>query len=82
MNELFTTLGVSPSVISRGEGPYVYNERGDRFINGFSSLWNVALGHGRTELVEAATKQMKELAFASCFRQSHPRAIELASQAC
>ena len=67
-------------VITRGEGAYVFNDHGQRYINGFSSLWNVAIGHGRDELVEAAATQMRELAFASCFRQVHPRAIELAAK--
>ena len=40
----------------------------------------MAIGHGREELVEAAAKQMKELAYASCFRQVHPKAIELAAK--
>ena len=80
MNNFLATLGVGPTLIARGDGPYVYNERGDRFINGFSGLWNVALGHGRKELIEAATSQMEELAFASCFRQVHPVAIELAAK--
>jgi len=80
MDEFFPLLGVGPIVITRGEGPYVFNERGSRFINGMSSLWNVAVGHGREELVEAAAQQMRELAYASCFRQVHPKAIELAAK--
>jgi adenosylmethionine-8-amino-7-oxononanoate aminotransferase len=80
MDEFLPILGFGPMVITRGEGPYVFNERGVRYINGLSSLWNVAIGHGREELVEAAAKQMRELAYASCFRQTHPRAIELAAR--
>jgi adenosylmethionine-8-amino-7-oxononanoate aminotransferase len=80
MDEFLSILGFGPMVITHGEGPYVFNDRGARYINGLSSLWNVAIGHGREELVEAATKQMRELAFASCFRQAHPRAIELAAK--
>ena len=80
MEQFLPYLGFGPSVITRGEGPYVYNDRGIRYINGFSSLWNVAIGHGREELVEAATRQMRELAYASCVRQVHPKAIELAAR--
>lgn len=80
MDEFLALLGVGPVVITRGDGPYIFNERGKRFINGMSSLWNVAIGHGRKELVEAAAEQMRELAYASCFRQVHPRAIELAAK--
>jgi len=80
MDEFLPVLGFGPMVITRGEGPYVFNERGVRYINGLSSLWNVAIGLGREELVEAAANQMRELAYASCFRQTHPRAIELAAR--
>jgi adenosylmethionine-8-amino-7-oxononanoate aminotransferase len=80
MDEFLPLLEFGPMVITRGEGPYVFNDRGVRYINGLSSLWNVAIGHGREELVEAAAKQMRELAYASCFRQVHPRAIELAAK--
>ena len=80
LEDFLPFLGFGPSVITRGEGPYVFNDRGKRFINGFSSLWNVAIGYGREELVEAAAKQMRELAYASCVRQVHPRAIELAAK--
>ena len=80
MDEFLPLLEFGPMVITRGEGPYVFNEQGVRYINGLSSLWNVAIGHGREELVEAASKQMRELAYASCFRQVHPRAIELAAK--
>lgn len=80
MEEFMKYLGFGPLVISRGEGAYVYNDRNKRFINGFSSLWNVAIGHGREELAEVAAAQMKELAYASCFRQVHPKAIELAAK--
>jgi len=80
MDEFLPFLGFGPLVITRGEGPYVFDERGKRYINSLSSLWNVAIGLGRKELVDAASKQMQELAFASCFRQVHPRAIELAAK--
>jgi len=73
-------FGVGPQVIVRGEGALVYNQRGARYINGISSLWNVASGLGRQELVEAASKQMSELAFSGCWSQVHPRAIELAAR--
>lgn len=80
MDEFLKIKDFGPVTIVRGEGPYVFNARGTRFINGFSSLWNVAIGHGREELVEAAANQMRELSYASCFRQTHPRAIDLAAR--
>ncbi|MDF1576728.1 MAG: aspartate aminotransferase family protein [Bacteroidales bacterium] len=80
MDQFLGYLGFGPIVITRGEGPYVYDDKGRKLINGFSSLWNVAVGHGRKELIDAAHKQMTELAYASCFRQTHPRAMELADK--
>lgn len=80
MDKFLSTLGIGPSVIVRGEGPYIFDERGKRYISGMAGLWNVAIGYGREELAEAAAKQMRELAYASCFRQVHPRAIELAAK--
>ncbi len=80
MDEFLPILEFGPLVITRGEGPYVFNDRGVRYINGLSSFWNVAIGHGREELVEAAARQMRELAYATIFRQVHPRAIELAAK--
>jgi adenosylmethionine-8-amino-7-oxononanoate aminotransferase len=80
MDQFVPLRHFGPMTICRGEGAYVFNERGQRFINGMSSLWNVAIGYGREELVEAAAGQMRELAFASTFRQTHPRAIELAAR--
>jgi len=80
MDEFLPLLGYASTVITRGKGPYVFNDRGTRYIDGKSSTWNVAIGHGREELVNAATKQMRELAFASCFYSVHPKAIELAAK--
>jgi adenosylmethionine-8-amino-7-oxononanoate aminotransferase len=80
LDKFLPILGFGPTVITRGEGPYVFDDRGRRYINSLSSLWNVAVGLGRRELVDAASKQMQELAFASCFSQVHPRAIELAAK--
>ena len=44
-------------------------------------VWNVSLGHGRQPLVDAASKQMKEMAFCSSYNgSSNPPAIELAER--
>src|SRR5450631_2529648 len=50
-------------MIVRGDGPYVYDSRGKRYIDGLSGLFVVQVGHGRVELAEAAFKQASELAF-------------------
>ena len=52
-------------IYSRGEGAVLYDVQGNAYIDGLSSLWNVAVGHGRAELADAAAAQMRELAFAN-----------------
>src|SRR3954453_664508 len=65
-------------VIVRGAGPYVYDSAGKRYLDGLSGLFVVQVGHGRTELAEAAAKQASELAFFPLWSYAHPKAIELA----
>src|SRR3981081_47574 len=48
-------------VIVRGEGCYVYDEHGKRYLDGLSALYCVNVGHGRAELAEAASTQAGEL---------------------
>jgi putrescine aminotransferase len=54
-------------LIARGEGAYVWDDEGRRYLDGTASLWNVNVGHGREEIVEAATAQMRTLATYSAF---------------
>ena len=67
-------------IIVRGEGCYVYDEHGKRYLDGLSALFCVNAGHGRAELGEAAAAQAKELAFFTNWSYAHPRAIELADR--
>jgi adenosylmethionine-8-amino-7-oxononanoate aminotransferase len=68
-------------VFVKGEGAIVTDARGRQYIDGLSSLWNVAAGHGRRELAEAAAKQMGEIAFANGYSgYSNLPAIELAEK--
>jgi adenosylmethionine-8-amino-7-oxononanoate aminotransferase len=70
-------------VFVKGEGAVLTDARGREYIDGLSSLWNVAVGHGRKELAEAAAAQMGELAFANGYSgYSNLRAIELAEKVC
>jgi adenosylmethionine-8-amino-7-oxononanoate aminotransferase len=50
-------------IFERGEGAVLTDVRGKQYIDALSSLWNVAVGHGRRELADAAAKQMGTLAF-------------------
>ena len=64
-----------------GEGAFLIDANGDRFIDGLSGLWNNTAGNGRTELADAAHQQMIDLAYSSGYTgSSNPRAIELAER--
>jgi adenosylmethionine-8-amino-7-oxononanoate aminotransferase len=67
-------------VIVRGDGPYVWDQHGKRYLDGLASLFAVQVGHGRTELADAAAKQSAELAFFPLWSYAHPKAIELAER--
>ncbi len=65
----------------KGEGPILTDADGKEYIDALSGLWNVVAGHGRTELVEAAAKQMQTLPYCSGYAGSSNRpAIELAEK--
>jgi len=52
-----------PKVLVRGEGIYVYDSDGRRYLDTFASLLTTLCGHGRPEIIEAVTQQMQKLAF-------------------
>jgi adenosylmethionine-8-amino-7-oxononanoate aminotransferase len=67
-------------IIVRGDGCYVYDEDGKRYLDGLSCLFCVNIGYGRRELAQAAAAQMEELSFYSNWSAAHPRAVELAAR--
>ncbi len=70
-----------PLVITRGEGVYVYDDQGNRYIEGMGGLWCTALGFGNERLAEAAAAQIRRLSFYHGFNQkSHQPQIELAER--
>jgi putrescine---pyruvate transaminase len=70
-----------PVIYVRGRGAMIEDIGGHQMIDGLSGLWNVNVGHGRTELAEAAAAQMKELAYFSGYvGSSSIPAITLASR--
>ncbi len=72
--------GAEIPIIVRGEGCYVYDEHGRRYLDGLSALFCVNSGHGRAELADAAAAQIRELDFFTNWSYAHPRAIELAQR--
>jgi adenosylmethionine-8-amino-7-oxononanoate aminotransferase len=71
---------VEVPIIVRGEGPYVWDEHGNRYLDGLSALFCVNVGHGRTEIGDAMAAQVRELDFVTNWSYAHPRSIELASR--
>jgi adenosylmethionine-8-amino-7-oxononanoate aminotransferase len=67
-------------MIVRGQGPYVWDANGKRYLDGLAGLFVVQAGHGRTELAEAAAKQAAELAYFPLWSYAHPKAVELAER--
>jgi len=67
-------------VIEKGEGIYLWDVEGNRYIDGLAGLWVVAVGHGRSELGEVAKAQMSELAYANTFDFTTPPAVALADK--
>ncbi len=67
-------------IIVRGEGPYVWDSRGRRYLDGLSGLFVVQVGHGRQELAQAAAKQEEQLAYFPLWSYAHPSAVELAER--
>ncbi|VXB76726.1 aspartate aminotransferase family protein [Nocardioides sp. AX2bis] len=67
-------------IMVRGEGAYLFDAQGKRYLDGLAGLFVSQLGHGREELAEAAAKQARELAFMPLWSYAHPTAIELAER--
>src|SRR5918997_6941445 len=68
-------------VLDRGEGPYVFDTRGRRYIDALSSLFCAQLGYSYgAEMAEAATAQLTRLPFNTNWATAHPPAIELAER--
>jgi adenosylmethionine-8-amino-7-oxononanoate aminotransferase len=78
----FTRMhGHEPPIIVRGEGCYLYDDRGKRYLDALAGLFSVNVGYGYgEEMGQAALDQMRELPFYTNWSYAHPRAIELASE--
>jgi adenosylmethionine-8-amino-7-oxononanoate aminotransferase len=67
-------------IIVRGDGAYVYDDRGRRYLDGLAGLFVVQVGHGRRALADAAARQAGELSFFPLWSYAHPPAIDLAER--
>jgi len=69
-----------PRMVVRGEGMWLWNERGDRLIDASSGLFCVNAGHCRREIAEAVGRQLAELDYIAPFLRGHPKQFELAAR--
>src|SRR5205807_8430373 len=70
-----------PIVITHGDGIYVVDENGKRYIEGLAGLWCVSLGFSEPRLAEAANRQMTKLPYYHTFAsKAHDTGIELAEK--
>jgi adenosylmethionine-8-amino-7-oxononanoate aminotransferase len=67
-------------VIARGDGCWVWDTHGKRYLDGLSGLFTVQLGHGRPDLAAAAARQAETLEYFPIWTYAHPPAIELAAR--
>ena len=61
-----------PLVITRGDGVYVIDEHGQRYLEGMAGLWCAALGFSEPRLVQAATRQLQTLPYYHTFSGKVP----------
>lgn len=74
-------VGGARFVIARGDGPWVFDEDGTRYLDGTAALWYANLGHGRREIADAVARQMAELDAYSIFGDfANPPALRLADR--
>lgn len=68
-------------VIAQAEGAYIYDARGQRYLDGMGGLWCVNVGHGRKQIIDAISDQLSTLDYSSTFyNMTHPIAGELAER--
>ena len=73
--------GSKPLILDKGEGIYVYDIQGNKYIEGLAGLWCNALGFGNESLVETAANQMQKFGYGSLFAsKSHEPAIMLSEK--
>lgn len=80
----FTRMSDDPHheipVIVKGEGVWVWDQNGKKYLDGLSGLFTSQIGHGRKELAQAAAEQAEKLAYFPVWSYAHPTAVELADR--
>ena len=73
-------MGEDPLIIERGEGHYLIDVQGKRYLDGVSSLWCNVHGHRKKELDDALKQQIDKIAHSTFLGLSHAPGIELAAK--
>ena len=80
----FTRMGTYKEheipIITRGEGCYVFDDKGNKYLDGLAGLFVTQVGHGRKEIAAAIAKQAENLAFFPLWSYAHEPAINLATK--
>ncbi len=69
-----------PRIIVAAEGNYYTDAEGRNIFDGASGLWTCGAGHGRAEIVDAVSRQIKQLDYSPAFQFGHPKAFQLAER--
>ncbi len=72
--------GEGPVLIERGDGCYVWDTDGKRYLDALAGLFVTEIGHGRSDLANAASKQAETMAFFPVWGMAHPPAAALAQK--
>ena len=70
----------APRLLARAKGMYYYSDDGREILDGTAGLWCVNAGHGREQISEAVSKQIRELDYAPLFQMGHPIVFEFAER--
>jgi adenosylmethionine-8-amino-7-oxononanoate aminotransferase len=80
-NGVYGPGGAELLVLERGEGAYVFDTHGNRYVDGLSSLYCAQIGYSFGEEMGAvAAQQLQQLAFGTMWNAAHPPALELADR--
>ena len=75
------TVEDPPLIINRGDGEYIWDIDGKKYLDVTGGLWNVNVGHNRREVKEAIIEQLDKIAYYNTFiSSSNPPAIELSAK--
>ncbi|MBT4159753.1 MAG: aminotransferase class III-fold pyridoxal phosphate-dependent enzyme [Gammaproteobacteria bacterium] len=74
------TFKDDPRLVVKGEGMFLWNQHGDRLLDGCSGLFTCAAGHCREEITRAVSEQLQQLDYMTSFLRSHPRSFEAANK--